>query len=139
MLERLGGQAQGRCFEELGARGQSDWVYDFRRASGCMWRVEILEGRGGHQETSLVIVAGDQPGSQGLTDGSSEGEKWREGQAGGGEESGMTAWVWGYDSHEAGGAMSEWGAGSGKEIKHVLMGVPEFGATTPHAHCPKSC
>lgn len=64
------------------------------------WR---LEGRGGHQETSLVIVAGDQPGSQGLTGGSSEGEKWREGQAGGGEESGVTAWVWGYDSREAGG------------------------------------
>lgn len=34
---------------------------------------------------------------------------------------------------------TEEGAGTGREIKHVLMGVPGFGATTQHALHWKSC
>lgn len=59
--------------------------------------METPEGRG-DQETSLVFIAGDQTGGLGLTGGSTDGEKWREGRAGGGEESGLTAWIWGCSS-----------------------------------------
>ena len=101
--EASGGQDQDQCFEGFGAGEESDPTFDFRRVSICTWRAETPEGRGGHQETSLAIVAGDQTAGLGLTGGSRDRAKWREGRAGGGEESRLMARIWGYGSCEAAG------------------------------------